>query len=82
MKFFFWVFLEGGGHTGYFVDKNKNSRKDLKHIHIGSVFNADSKYDVGFNSIRSFFFNDQNHQVLAKKTHNPTLRTVCLWFLR
>ncbi len=81
MKFIFSVFLgEGGGHMGYFFDKNKNSRKGLKHIHIGSVFNADSKYDVGFNSIRSFY--DQNHQVLAKKTHNPTLRTVCLGFLR
>ena len=42
------------GSTGIFFQKKYFSQNYLKHIWIDSVFNADSEYDIRFESNRSF----------------------------
>ncbi len=53
---FFYESLRGS--TGIFFEKNEVTQNYLKHMTINSVFDADSKYDIGFNTSCSFL--DEN----------------------
>ena len=68
------IIPEGGG-TGTFQKKNF-SQTNLKHRWVGSVFNADSEYDISFESNRSFLTKNclkkpQNAQKLYPETKLP-----------
>jgi hypothetical protein len=63
--------------TGIFFQKNYFSQNYLKHIRIDSVFKANSKYHISFESNRSF-----SNQKLPKKRSqihkNCIPRLMCL----
>jgi hypothetical protein len=64
MKFIFWVWPEGP--TGYFFDKNKNSRKDLN-TYTSAQFSM-LVQNMTLVLIQFIFFMIEIYQVLAKKT--------------